>query len=59
MIGVGAAFYKRESDIGEYFVASRQMPTFVVVLGVSAALLSGISVGHEQEPAESWEAHEG
>jgi solute carrier family 5 (sodium-coupled monocarboxylate transporter), member 8/12 len=43
MVVIGAAFYRKESSVSEYFVASRQMPTLVVVLSVSAALLSGIS----------------
>ncbi|MCI0621477.1 MAG: sodium/solute symporter [Acidobacteria bacterium] len=43
MVAIGAAFYRKESSLSEYFVASRQIPTIVVVLGTSAALLSGIS----------------
>src|SRR4051794_8069296 len=39
----GLSFYRRRSTVGEYFVASRQIPTVIVVIGLSAALLSGIS----------------
>jgi len=39
----GLSFYRRRSSVGEYFIASRQIPTVIVVMGLSAALLSGIS----------------
>ena len=43
IFGVGAAFYRRKTNIGEYFVAGRQIPTLVVVIGLAASLMSCIS----------------
>ena len=40
---IGAAFYRGQTDVGEYFVASRQIPSFVVVIGLAASLTSCIS----------------
>ncbi len=43
IISIGLSFYRRKSDVREYFVASRQLPMPIVVMGLAAALLSGIS----------------
>ena len=37
--GIGLSFYRRKSDVREYFVASRQMPMVIVVMGLATWLL--------------------
>lgn len=40
---IGAVFYRRSADLREYFVAGRQIPAFVVVVGLAASYTSSIS----------------
>jgi sodium-coupled monocarboxylate transporter 8/12 len=40
---IGSSFYRTRSDVRDYFVASREIPTFVVVIGLAASLMSAIS----------------
>lgn len=41
--GIGAAFYRKHSGLQEYFVAGRQIPAAVVVIGLAASYTSSIS----------------
>jgi len=43
VFALGSAFYRKHSDASDYFVASREIPTFVVVIGLAASLMSAIS----------------
>lgn len=40
---IGSSFYRTHSDVKDYFVASREIPTLVVVIGLAASLMSAIS----------------
>src|SRR5438552_4246953 len=43
IFAIGSSFYRKHTDVRDYFVASREIPTFVVVIGLAASLMSAIS----------------